>query len=79
MTSAGSSTRLIVDPGSPGCFPGRRCPRSRSDQSLLFFLYGLSEDGGLDDIDESLPASRSSRSIRLVSSSFRKVSSPIAR
>jgi hypothetical protein len=31
MLSSGASTRLIVDPGSPGCFPGRRFPRSRSD------------------------------------------------
>jgi hypothetical protein len=49
----------MVDPGSPGCLPGRRCPRPRSDRSLLFFfffLYGLSEEGGLDDVEESLPA-----------------------
>jgi hypothetical protein len=32
-----SSTRLIVDPGSPGCFPGRRFPRSRSERSPPFF------------------------------------------
>ena len=56
MTSSGSSTRFIVDPGSPGCLPGRRFPRSRSDRSLLFFLYGLSEDGGRDDVEEFLAA-----------------------
>ena len=42
--SSGSSTRLIVIPGSPGCLPGRRFPRSRSDLSLPFSLYGLSEE-----------------------------------
>ena len=64
MVSSGSSTRLIVIPGSPGCFPGRRFPRSRSDRSLPFFLYGLSEDGGRDDVDESLRACRSNSSTR---------------
>ena len=54
----------IVVPGSPGCFPGRRFPRSRSDRSRPFFLYGLSDDGGLDDVDESLPACRSRSSTR---------------
>jgi hypothetical protein len=78
MTLSGSSTRLIVDPGSPGCLPGRRFPRSRSDRSF-FFLYGLSDDGGRDDVDESLPACRSIRPSRAASSSFRAVSSPITR
>ena len=50
--SSGSSTRCIVVPGSPGCLPGRRFPRSRSDRSAPF-LYGLSDDGGRDDVDES--------------------------
>ena len=45
---------FIVVPGSPGCFPGRRFPRSRNDRSLAFFLYGLSDDGGRDDEAESL-------------------------
>ena len=54
--SSGSSTRFIVVPGSPGCLPGRRFPRSRSDRSAPFFLYGLSDDGGRDDVDESLRA-----------------------
>ena len=45
----------MVVPGSPGCFPGRRFPRSRSDRSRGFFRYGLSDDGGRDDIEESLP------------------------
>ena len=44
--------------------PRRRFPFSRSDRSRGFFLYGLSEDGGLDDVEESLPACRSSASTR---------------
>jgi hypothetical protein len=47
---------VIIVPGSPGCFPGRRFPRSRNDRSLAFFRYGLSEEGGRDDVAESLPA-----------------------
>src|SRR5437660_4896245 len=78
MTSEGLSIRFIADPGSPGCFPGRRFPRSRSERSGLF-LYGLSEDGGLDEVDEYFPASHSSRPTRAASSSFRAVSSPISR
>ena len=35
-----------------------RFPRSRSDRSLPGFLYGLSDDGGRADVDESLPLCR---------------------
>ena len=74
--SSGSSTRLIVVPGSPGCFPGRRFPRSRKDRSRgSFFPYGLSDDGGLDDVDESLAACRSSCSTRAVSSAISRYAS----
>jgi len=59
--------RFIVAPGAPGCLPGRRLPRSRSDRSRGFFLYGLSDDGGREDTDESLPARRSSSSTRACS------------
>lgn len=56
-------------PGSPGCLPGARLPFSRSDRSRGgFFLYGLSEEGGLDDVPESFAAPRSSRSTRALSS-----------
>ena len=54
-------------PGSPGCFPGARFPFSRSDRSAGFSLYGLSDVGGLDDVEESFPARRSSASTRAVS------------
>jgi hypothetical protein len=36
--SSGSSTRFIVIPGSPGCFPGRRFPRSRSERDAVTSL-----------------------------------------
>ena len=67
---AGSSTRRIVVPGSPGCFPGARFPFSRSDRSRGFFLYGLSDDGGFDDVEESFPARRSRASTRAASRPF---------
>ena len=56
--SSGSSTSRIVVPGSPGCLPGGRFPRSRADRSRPFFLYGLSDDGGFDDVEESRPTCR---------------------
>jgi hypothetical protein len=69
----------FIVPGSPGCLPGRRFPRSRKDRSAPFFLYGLSDDGGRDDVDESFPALRSSCPTRSASRSFCAVSSPISR
>lgn len=42
--------------------PGLRPDLPRSDRSLLFFWYGLSEDGGFDDVEESLARRRSSSS-----------------
>ena len=62
--SSGLSMSFIVVPGSPGCLPGRRFPRSRSDRSRGLFLYGLSDDGGRDEFDESRPARRSRSSTR---------------
>ena len=35
---------------APGCLPGLRPDLPRSDLSFGFFLYGLSEEGGLDDV-----------------------------
>jgi hypothetical protein len=79
ILSSGSSVSFIVVPGTPGCLPGRRLPRSRSDRSRLFNLYGLSDDGGRDDTDESRRTRRSRSSTRAASRSFRAVSSPISR
>src|ERR1035441_5772615 len=58
--SPGSADCFKVEDGAPGCLPGARPDRPRKDRSLLFFLYGLSEDGGFDDVEESLPRRRSS-------------------
>ena len=71
--------RFIVVPGPPGCLPGRRLPRSRNDRSAPFFLYGLSEDGGRDDVDESFAAWRSSCPTLAARRSFCAVSSAISR
>jgi hypothetical protein len=51
--------------------PGLRPERPRSDRSRGFFSYGLSEEGGLDDVEESLPGRRSSSSTRAASASAR--------
>ena len=70
--------RFIVIPGSPGCFPGRRFPRSRSDRFAPFFLSGLSEEGGREDVEESLPAWRSSSPTRSAKRSTCPVSPAIS-
>ena len=43
-----------MDDSAPGCFPGLRPDAPRSDRSRGFFLYGLSDEGGFDDVEESL-------------------------
>jgi hypothetical protein len=53
----------------------RPFPHWRNDRSRPFFLYGLSDDGGRDDVDESLPSRRSSSSTRACSRSARAESS----
>ena len=55
----------------PGCFPRLRPLRWRSDRSLGFFLYGPSDDGGFDDVEESLPRRRSSSATRSLSAANR--------
>ena len=37
--------------------------RPRSDRSFGFFPYGLSDEGGFDDVEESLPSRRRSSPI----------------
>ena len=67
-TSSGSATCRSVDDCAPGCLPRLRPLRPRSDRSRGFFLYGLSDDGGRDDVPESLPRRRSSSATRSPSS-----------
>jgi hypothetical protein len=69
--SSGLVTWRSVDDCAPGCFPRLRPLRPRSDRSLGFFLYGLSDDGGLDDVEESLPRRRSSSATRSLSAANR--------
>ena len=52
---------------APGCPPGLRPDLPRSDRSFGFFLYGLSEEGGFDDVEESFASRRSSSSTRAAS------------
>ena len=59
-----------VEDSAPGCFPGLRPLRPRSDRSLGLFLYGLSDDGGLDDAEESLPRRRSISATRPLSAAI---------
>ena len=66
-TSSGSATCRSVEDSAPGCLPRFRPLRPRSDRSRGFFLYGLSDDGGLDDVPESLPRRRSSSATRSLS------------
>ena len=61
--SSGRSDCLSAEDGAPGCLPGLRPDRARSDRSRGFFRYGVSEDGGFDDVDESLPRRRRNSSI----------------
>jgi len=65
--SPGSADCFSVEDGAPGCLPGLRPDRPRKDRSRVFFLYGLSEDGGFEDVEESLPRRRSSSSTRAAS------------
>lgn len=60
--SPGSGDCRSVDDSAPGCFPGLRPDLPRSDRSRGFFLYGLSDEGGLDDVEESLSRRRRSSS-----------------
>ena len=58
--SPGSGDCRSVEDSAPGCFPGLRPDVPRSDRSRGFFLYGLSDDGGFDDVPESLSSRRRS-------------------
>jgi len=49
-----------VEDCAPGCLPGLRPDLPRSDRSFGFFVYGLSDDGGLDELEDSLNFRRSS-------------------
>jgi len=50
MTSSGSATSGIVEPGSPGCLPGLR-PEAFRDERDVGLRYGESDDGGLPEFD----------------------------
>jgi len=52
--SSGLPDCFSVEDCAPGCLPGLRPDLPRSDLSFGFFVYGLSEEGGLDDVEDSL-------------------------
>jgi hypothetical protein len=60
--SPGWGDCFSVEDCAPGCLPGLRPDLPRSDRSRGFFLYGLSDDGGFDDVEESLSRRRRSSS-----------------
>lgn len=62
--SSGPSTCFRVLPGVPSCLPGRRLERVREDRFGAGLANGASEDGGLEEFEESLPNRRSSSATR---------------
>lgn len=64
---SGSSTRLSVVPAVPSCLPGPRPERIREDCFGAGLANGASEDGGLEEFDESLPSCRSGSATRATS------------
>ena len=60
---------------APGCLPGLRPDRVRAERFFAGCLdHGGSEDGGLDEFDESVPARRSNSPIRSVNSAITRSS-----
>jgi hypothetical protein len=78
-TSSGSSTCARWAPGAPGCLPGRRpSARPAPRRAAREGLPSPSEDGGLDEFEESLPSRRSSSTTRALSVSSRRACSALA-
>jgi hypothetical protein len=78
-TSSGSSTCARCAPGAPGCLPGRRpsaCSASR--RSARAGLRSPSEDGGFEELEESLPSRRSSSPTRASSAPLAATSLALA-
>jgi hypothetical protein len=78
-TSSGSATWARSAPGAPGCLPGarpplppRRCCRGAGG------LPSPSDDGGRDELEESLPRRRSSSATRAASAALAAASLALA-
>lgn len=69
MVSSGSSISRSVVPGAPSCLPGLRPERVREDRFGAGLANGRSDDGGLEEFEESLPRRRSSYATRAASRS----------
>jgi hypothetical protein len=77
-TSSGSSTCARCAPGAPGCLPGRRSSaRSSARRSTREGLRSPSEDGGMEEFEESLPSRRSSSATRARNVAIRRVCSAL--
>ena len=76
--SSGLSTCRRVTPGSPGCLPGLRPERPRNPEGFGVGLsYGLSEDGGREEFDESAPTRRRNSSFSTTNRPTNSSNSPI--
>lgn len=67
-TLSGTSTCRSVNPGVPGCLPALRPEDSRRDFGAA--LTGASDDGGFDDVRESLRSNASNSATRRVNTSI---------
>ena len=76
--SFGLSTSANVDPGCPGCPPGLRPLRRRSDFGAGL-TNGESDDGGFDELVEFMPNRRFSSAFSASSAATRSRSSAITR
>jgi hypothetical protein len=78
-TASGSATRARCAPGVPGCLPGRRpSARSAARRSARAGLRSPSEEGGLEELEESWPSRRSSSATRACSVAIRRACSALA-
>lgn len=74
--SSGSVTCARCAPGVPGCLPGRRPPPSPRAGRVA--LARPSEDGGLEEFEESFPSRRSSSATRACKVAIRRACSAVA-
>jgi hypothetical protein len=62
---------------APGCLPGRCVARSAARRSTRLSLRNPSEEGGLDELEASLPSRHSSSATRACSAAIRRACSAL--